>query len=79
MLVSNVLDPITLLEPVKVKYDFKEKQGEISKVNLSDGFATISFNNTTLVSQGIKTDLVLDNLDLSTCDKYLPNHSKLSG
>ena len=79
MLVSNVLDPITLLEPVKVKYDFKEKQGEISKVNLSDGFATISFNNTTLVSQGIKTDLVLDNLDLSTCEKYLPNHSKLSG
>ena len=34
------------------------------KVNLSDGFATISFNNTTLVSQGIKTDLVLDNLGL---------------
>lgn len=79
MLVSNVLDPITILEPVKVKYDFKEKQGEVSKVSLSDGFATINFNNTTLVPKGIKTDLVLENLDLSTCEKYLPNHSKLSG
>ena len=79
MLVSNVLDPITLSEPVKVKYDFKEQQGDISKVSLSDGFATINFNNTTLVPKGIKTDLVLDNLDLSTCEKYLPNHSKLSG
>ncbi|MBQ8478610.1 MAG: translocation/assembly module TamB domain-containing protein, partial [Succinivibrio sp.] len=79
MLVSNVLDPITLSEPVKVKYDFKEQQGDISKVSLSDGFATINFNNTTLVPKGIKTDLVLENLDLSTCEKYLPNHSKLSG
>mgnify|MGYP002514851661 CR=1 FL=1 len=79
MLVSNVLDPITLSEPVKVKYDFKEQQGDISKVTLSDGFATINFNNTTLVPKGIKTDLVLENLDLSTCEKYLPNHSKLSG
>lgn len=79
IIVSNVIDPISLLEPVNIHYSIDKKQGKVSDVILSDGNANIVISETSILENGIKTRVNLDKLKLVAIEKYLPDNVKTSG
>lgn len=79
MIVSNVIEPIFLLEPVRLSYNFDKMAGSISPISLSDGVASLNIKESRISGSGIETELELKNLRLSSLKRYFPEDSQITG
>lgn len=79
MLVSNIVDPIVLKDPVDVHYNFNNQHGKISKISLSDGIAIAKTSDVSITSNTIETSLDLQKVNLANIARYFPNNVKPTG
>lgn len=79
MLVSNIVDPIVLKEPVDVHYNLKKQSGRISKIILSDGIAIAKTSDVIFSPNTISTSLDLQKVNLETIQRYFPNDIQPTG
>ncbi|MGN1280531.1 MAG: translocation/assembly module TamB domain-containing protein [Succinivibrio sp.] len=79
MVVSNVVDPIFLLEPVKFSYSFDRLSGHISPIALTDGVASLKINDIKLAPSRIESSVDLKNLNLATLKRYYDKDCLLTG
>ncbi len=79
LLVSNIVDPINLKEPLHISYNIDKQGGAVSPLTLSDGNYTLHVDETRIDKGSFTTALDLDNFDLKTLTKYLPDGYKTSG
>ncbi|MGN0902869.1 MAG: translocation/assembly module TamB domain-containing protein, partial [Succinivibrio sp.] len=79
MLVNNIIEPVTLIEPVSLTYDLNTSSGTVSKISLTDGQSTLFVDNFKISDQGFAADYELSNLNLFDLSKLLPDKTIISG
>lgn len=79
MVVSHIIEPVSLLEPVNVNYSLKQHQGTISPIKLSNGIASIKIADTKFSPQRIDTKAILDEVELVSFNRYFPKNLDLRG
>lgn len=79
LVVSNVVDPLSIKEPIEINYNLNDKSGRVSPITISDGNSTLSSTEIIFAPGTLKTVVDLDKLNLQVINKYLPDEVKLSG
>lgn len=79
LVVSNVIDPIYLKEPIQINYDLDDKRGTVSPISISDGNSNLNSTEIQFGQGELKTVLDLERLNLQVVNKYLPDDVKVTG
>jgi len=79
LVVSNVIDPISIKDPIQINYDLNSRKGHVSPVSISDGNSTLTSTEILFGPGLLKTVLDLDKMNLQFVNKYLPDEVKLAG
>ncbi len=79
LVVSNLIDPISIKEPIQISYDLNSEKGHISPVSISDGNSTLNSSEIVFGPRDLDTVLDLEKLNLAVLNKYLPDEVRMSG
>lgn len=79
LVVSNVVEPIFIKEPIEINLNLNDKSGRISPVTITDGTFNLISTETIFGPGSLKTVVDLDKLNLQVVNKYLPDEVNLSG
>ncbi len=79
LLVSNIVDPINLKEPLHISYNLDGEKGEVSPLTLSDGSYILHVDRTSIDKGSFATVVDLENFDLKSLARYLPEGYKTAG
>lgn len=79
MLVTGVIDAISLQSPVKFSYDFSNKRGSSSDIKIVNGSSVVSFSENHIFDNGFKTKLDVKDFDLNSVASLLPENIKSKG
>lgn len=79
MLVTGVIDTVSLLSPVKFSYDFSNNSGSSSDIKIVNGSSVVSFSENQIYKDGFKTKFRVKDFDLYSLASVLPEHIKSRG
>lgn len=78
-MVSNVIDPISIADPVELTYNNATHKGSVSTIKLTDGNANLDISEIKIAPNSVSAIVDLNKLQLKLLKKYLPKDSFVSG
>lgn len=79
IVVSNVIDPISIADPVELTYNNATHKGSVSTIKLTDGNANLDISEIKIAPNSVSAIVDLNKLQLKLLKKYLPKDSFVSG
>lgn len=79
MFVTDLIDTVSLLSPVKFNYDFSKNSGSSSDIHIVNGSSVVSLCDNQIFNDGFKTKFNVKDFELKSLASVLPEHIKSRG